>query len=208
METKTLALKIIQGLACSALCLLLLAGCAKPTKVSRLDAGEARDLSGAWNDTDSQLVSEEMIQDVLTRPWLGEFRGKNGKAPVVVVGEVNNLSHEHINVNTFVRDMERALINSGQVQAVASRQERDIVREERSDQAMNASAESAKAMGQETGADFVLTGSINTILDVLGSTQVRFYQVDLGLIDMTNNRKVWLGQKKIKKLVERSKLRY
>ena len=33
--------------------------------VSARHAGEVRDLSGAWNDTDSRLVSEEMIGDML-----------------------------------------------------------------------------------------------------------------------------------------------
>lgn len=45
---------------------LAAAGCS--TEVTRMDAGEVKDLSGAWNDTDSQQVSEEMIKDVLNRP--------------------------------------------------------------------------------------------------------------------------------------------
>jgi len=86
-----------------------LAACA--TKVERIDTEEVRDLSGNWNDTDSRLVSEEMIRDVLSRPWLNRFvRSHDGRPPVVIVGEVRNLSHEHINVNTFIADMERALI--------------------------------------------------------------------------------------------------
>ncbi|MEQ1838357.1 MAG: penicillin-binding protein activator LpoB, partial [Candidatus Nitrotoga sp.] len=125
-----------------------------------------------------------------------------------IVGEVRNLSHEHINVNTFVADMERALINSGKVKFVASSTERDEIRTERKDMDLNASEATRKAMGQEQGADFMLKGTINTIIDASGSTQVRFYQVDLTLISLVDNNKVWIGQKKIKKLVERSKLRF
>jgi penicillin-binding protein activator len=186
--------------------LLLAAGCS--TEVTRMDAGEVKDLSGAWNDTDSQQVSEEMIRDVLDRAWLGEFTRTKNRQPAVIVGEVSNLSHEHINVNTFVADMERALINSDKVQFVASSTERQEVRDERKDQDLNASEATRKAMGQEKGADFMLKGTINTIIDVSGKTQVRFYQVDLTLISLVDNRKVWVGQKKIKKLVERSNLRF
>jgi len=181
-------------------------GCS--TAVTRMDAAEVKDLSGAWNDTDSQQVSEEMIKDVLDRPWFGEFSRSQGRPPAVIVGEVRNLSHEHINVNTFVADMERALINSGKVQFVASSTERQEVREERKDQDLNASEATRKPMGQEKGADFMLKGTINTIIDAEGKTQLRFYQVDLTLISMADNRKVWVGQKKIKKLVERSNLRF
>ena len=182
------------------------AGCS--TSVTRMDAGEVKDLSGAWNDTDSQQVSAEMIQDVLERPWFGEFSQAQKRQPAVIVGEVRNLSHEHINVNTFVADMERALINSGKVQFVASSIERQGIREERKEQDIHASEATRKAMGQEKGADFMLQGSINTIIDVSGKTQLRFYQVDLTLISLVDNRKVWVGQKKIKKLVERSNLRF
>lgn len=181
-------------------------GCA--THVDRMDVEEVKDLSGAWNDTDSRLVSEEMITDVLAQRWLPEYTRKHGKEPVVIVGEINNLSHEHINLNTFVRDMERVLINSGKVQFVASRIEREDIRDERKDQDLHASAATRKAMGQELGADFMLKGTINTIIDASGRTQVRYYQVDLNLISLADNRMVWLGQKKIKKLVKRSNLRF
>lgn len=188
------------------LLVLLLGGCS--TAVTRMDAAEVKDLSGAWNDTDSQQVSDEMIRDVMGRSWLSEFSRTQKRQPAVIVGEVRNLSHEHINVNTFVSDLERAMINSDKVQFVASATEREEVRGERKDQDINASEETRKAMGQEKGADFMLKGTINTIIDASGSTQLRYYQVDLTLISLADNRKVWVGQKKIKKLVERSNLRF
>jgi hypothetical protein len=110
-------------------------------------------------------------------------------------------------VKTFVADMERALINSGRIEFVASSDERGEIREERTDQDLNASEETRNEAGQEAGADFMLTGQINTIVDVEGDEQVRYYQVDLTLISLADNRKVWLGQKKIKKFVEKGKLR-
>jgi hypothetical protein len=100
------------------------------------------------------------------------------------------------------------LINYDKVQFVASSTERQEVRDERKDQDLNASEVTRKAMGQEKGADFMLKGTINTIIDAEGKTQLRYYQVDLTLISMVDNRKVWVGQKKIKKLVERSNLRF
>ena len=179
------------------------------TKVERLDESKAVDLSGGWNDTDSRLVSQEMIQDSLSRAWLQEFQGRAGQArPTVIVGEVRNMSHEHINTQTFTLEMERALINSGKVDFVASKTERGGIRDERKDQDINAREDTRKAMGKELGADFMLTGTINTIVDPSGDTQVRFYQVNLTLISLADNRKVWVGQKDIRKLVTRSKLRF
>jgi len=183
---------------------LILAGCAS-VKVDRMDVDETVDLSGRWNDTDSRLVSEEMISDVLSRPWIDRHRSANGKDPVVIVGSVRNRSDEHINTQTFVKDLERALINAGEVEFVAGSGQRGEVREERKDQAANASEATAKAEGEELGADFMLQGSINTISDRVEGKEVKYYQVNLELIDIQSQRKAWIGEKKIKKLVKRSR---
>ena len=85
---------------------------------------------------------------------------------------------------------------------MASSDERGGLRDERLDQLRNATLDSAKSMGKEIGADFMLIGGINTIIDAAGGKSVRFYQVELELINLESNEKVWIGQKKIKKLVE------
>ena len=126
---------------------LILSACS--TSVERLDAQQQIDLSGAWNDTDSQLVAREMIEDSLSRAWISKFVKTEGKDPAVIVGRVKNLSHEHINTNTFIANMERELINSGEVQFVASSANRQEIRDERADQDLNASEATRKEMGQE-----------------------------------------------------------
>ncbi|MCB4790364.1 MAG: penicillin-binding protein activator LpoB [Elusimicrobia bacterium] len=185
-----------------------MSGCSSMPKVSRTDASEQIDVSGEWNDTDSQLVSAEMIGDVLARPWIGEFSAKKNEKPRVIVGAVLNKSHEHINTETFVADLEREVTNSGKVKFVASKEQRNEIRDERMDQAQNASMKTAKNMGQEYGADFMLKGQINTIMDEAGKVSLKYYQVELELIDMETNEKVWIGQKKIKKVVKRAKSKF
>ncbi len=188
---------------------LLMAGCASGPVVERKAVDTTIDLSGRWNDTDSRMVSEEMIKDCLNRPWLERFKIKHGgEIPTVIVGRVKNRSHEHINVQTFVKDLERALINSGQVQFVASKGERAGIREERKDMAKHASDETMKGPGQETGADFMLIGVINTIRDDIGKKAVMYYQTNLELINLASNIKVWIGENKIKKLIKKKSVKW
>lgn len=186
--------------------ILLLGGCG--TSVERISSDSQTDLSGSWNDTDSRLVAEAMIEDALSRPWYGNFRGQRGRIPSVIVGRVNNLSHELISTRTFITDMERSLINSGKVTFVASSDQRQEVRDERLDQDLNATEATRNQAGQEVGADFLMQGEINTIIDQEGKRAVKFYQVDLTMISIADNRKVWIGQKKIKKLVKKNALRF
>ena len=175
------------------------------TSVQRMDAGEVKDVSGRWNDTDSRLVAEEMISDALSRPWYSAAHSALGKNPTVIVGTVKNQSSEHINTDTFVEDLQRSLINSGKVEFVASKGERGEVRDERLDQDTNASEETRKAHGQEVGADFMLSGALNQIVDQEGGKAVVFYQTNLKLLNMKTHQIVWNGQKKLKKFVQRSK---
>lgn len=174
------------------------------TSVTRVEATKTIDISGRWNDTDSRLVAEEMIKDVLKRPWIDKFTQEHSnKQPTVIVGGVTNKSHEHINTETFINDLQRELINSGKVIFVASESEKDPVRRERIDQLKNADPNTAKELGKEIGADFILVGTINTILDEAEGIRVTYYQTDLELVNVETNAKVWMGQKKIKKVIDR-----
>ena len=186
--------------------LIILAGCGSKKTVERVEVETTIDLSGRWNDTDSRQVSEAMIVDCLNHPWISRHTvGTQGKNPIVIVGAIRNRSTEHIAIPTFVSDIERAFINSGLVSVVASAIERGELRDEKGDQSKFASLETVKAMGQELGADYMMTGQINTIEDREGGKQVTFYQTDLTLTNIQTNEKVWLGQKKIKKFIERKR---
>jgi penicillin-binding protein activator len=185
-------------------------GCART--VIRMAPEQALDLSGRWNDVDSRLVAEEMIRQSLTAThgtnWAMRFSQSNGgRPPTVIVGTIRNRTMEHIPVGTFVRDLERAFVNSAQVQVVASRAERHEVRDEREDQQEFAAPESRARLAREAGAQYMLQGDIEAIEDRRGRTSVVYYQVDLTLIDLESNAKTWVGQHEIKKLVQRPRVR-
>jgi penicillin-binding protein activator len=177
-------------------------------QVTRIDPSAVTDLSGRWNDTDSRLVANELITSSLGETWLRRYTESNaGAAPVVIVGSFRNTTMEHIPVGTFVRDLERAFVNSGAVRVVASSDERTDVRDERRDQQENARADTRARMAQESGANYMLQGDIVAIEDREGRERIIFYQVDATLVDLQSNEKVWIGQHKIKKYIEQPRIR-
>ena len=192
-------------LVCALCVSLTLFSCSSTPKVTRVDEDTQIDLSGNWNDTDSKLVADEMIADSVARPWMENFIKEKQTKPRIIVGTVLNKSDEHISTDTFVKDLERALINTSKATFVASKEERDEVRSERLDQADFSDPATVKKFGKEIGADFMLKGQINTITDSVKKTTLKYYQVELELIDIETNEKVWIGQKKIKKVVGKSK---
>jgi uncharacterized protein (TIGR02722 family) len=172
-------------------------------KVTRISENKQEDLSGRWNNTDSRLTAEEIIKECNSGKWIGDYIAKSGgKKPVVIVGFVTNKSHEHIDAETFMLDLEKSFINQGQVKLVQGGDKSNQVRSERADQQDNASQSTMKKFGLEMGADYMLQGDINSIVDSYKNKKVVYYQINLQLTDLQSNEVVWIGDKKITKYVK------
>jgi uncharacterized protein (TIGR02722 family) len=162
-------------------------------------------LSGNWNDTDIRIAAQSLVEDSLRSSWIDQFRMRKMKNPVVIVGNFLNRSSEHIDTSIIAKRYEMELINSGKVDMVADVAFRATVRDEREEQQYFASESTAKALGKEIGADFLLQGSVRTNLDQVSGKSVRTYYISAELIDIETNKKVWVGEETIKKLVKQSK---
>jgi uncharacterized protein (TIGR02722 family) len=178
-------------------------GCGPKREVQRISSDQTMDLSGRWNDTDSRMVADALVKQILNHRWLDEYKNKHeDERPVLIVGLVRNKSHEHINAETFIKDIEKAIINNGEARLVQAGNKREALRRERSDQQDFASSETAKNWGLELGADFMVHGTINSIVDTYKNEKVVYYQVNLELSNLQTNEIVWIGDKKIKKYIE------
>jgi len=172
-------------------------------KVTRVDETTQIDISGGWNNTDSRLVATEMTNTILNSPWLSNHTEKNsGKKPVVIVGMFQNKSHEHIDAETFTKDVERVFLSSEKVRLVQGGKNREELRAERADQQSNASVSTMKKFGLENGADYILQGSINSIVDAHKRRKVVYYQTNMELTNIETDEVVWIGDKKITKYVK------
>lgn len=188
------------------LALSLVAGCGPSRETTRVDSETQTDLSGRWNETDSRKVADKMVGGMLESAWLQRWTRNHEGRPTLIVGPIRNKTMQHIDEEIFIKDIERNLVNSGQVQFVAAKDERKAIRAEREDQQKRATMESAAAMAQEIGADYMVLGTISSNVqeNLEGDKVSLFYTVNLELINIEKNIKAWLGEKEIKKIVERS----
>jgi uncharacterized protein (TIGR02722 family) len=189
-------------------CAIVFSSCAT-SGVSRLDESYDEDLSGYWNDTDIRMVSEKLVGECLSSPWILDYlmSSKNMK-PTVIVGNIQNRSSEHMDTTIISKKFEMALVNSGKVTTVADFNFKDDLRAEKLDQQYNASAETAAELGEEVGANFILQGSVKFNIDQVSKTAIRTYYVDMELINIQSGQKVWLGQDTVKKKVDKSSYRF
>ncbi|MBE6349827.1 MAG: penicillin-binding protein activator LpoB [Spirochaetaceae bacterium] len=190
------------------ICCALLASCAS-SGVKRLDTETQLDLGGYWNETDVKLISETLVTECVNAQAIKNYLLQHKRQPTVILGKFRNLSDEHLDTSILAKKFEIALVNSGRVSFVASSSDRDLVRLERDDQQYNASEDTAKSLGNETGADFMLFGSVKTIVDQAKGKTLRSYIVNAELVDIETNQKVWVGENsEIRKLITRSSVRW
>ncbi len=196
---------VLKILAISSIAILVV-GCGG-REVTRTDPDTVTDLSGYWNETDAHMVADTMVTQCLSGRWLTDFLADRDRVgpehiPVIVVGGIYNESSEHINTDIFMNAIEQSLLESGDAQIAAGGDSRGEVRTEREDQTIFASPATAAAFGHEIGADFVMTGSIGSIVDEENSTRSIYYQISLELIDVETALKSWIGSLEIKKMIE------
>ena len=177
--------------------------------VKRVDAGSQIDLSGYWNDTDVRIVCEALIKDCLNSPRVDQaIMAKKGKKPVVLVGRFRNESDEHIDTAIISNIMEVTIFNSGKLDFVAGGSTRDELRAERQDQQSNASEATAAGLAKETGADFLLTGTVRTVIDKVDKKTVRAYFVNAEMSNIETNQRMWMGRNIVKKIIKRAKAKF
>jgi uncharacterized protein (TIGR02722 family) len=188
---------------------LVFSACASNPQVSRVDAETQTDLSGYWNDTDVRIVCNSLINSCLMSPRVNQFVLQKGRSPVILVDVFKNDSDEHIETSIIADTMEVTIFNSGKADFVAGGEVRERLRAERQDQQGNASEESAKSLARELGADFLLTGSVKTIVDRAGQIASRNYFVRAELTDIETNVRLWMDQNsEIKKVIKRPAVKF
>ncbi len=200
--------QLLSIVSCVGALALAATGCASSSRsVGYVKSGESgAGLSGYWSEGDAQRVVKTMMGQMLNAAWVGNFRQGQGRRPVVKLrGVIKRTDDRNVNEQYFGKQLERTLLNSGQVRVVAAAGQDDINVGERQRQARTASDESVKTEGEELGADFTLQTVINSQNDTDGRGEaIRAYLVNMELVSVESNEKVWIGEEKIVKRISQA----
>lgn len=196
---KRLAISIITVVA-----IVLLASCASSTGTSRVDSSTVIDLTGYWNETDVATVCNTVINDVMDSVRIAQFPANHdGNLPVFILGKIANKSDEHIETEIISNKLRNAIINSGKADFVASKEQKSELRDEKADQAVWANEDQAKAVANEDAADFMVQGSVRTIVQKSGNTTVRQYYLYVEIVDIETGRIIFTAEDdSIKKVIK------
>jgi len=184
---------MIKNISLLVLIIFLLLNCSSSRRITRLNEKQIAELSSRWNDTDSKLTSAAMVYDLIEKPWIENFVKETGKDPVILVGNIGNKSNEDIETSIFIKDIEHELFVNGKVKLAASADEREQWRLDNIGQQTFTS--------NETGANFLLIGTISSLLDNFEGKRHKFFKVNLELIELESNSRIWAKENQIKKSI-------
>ena len=171
----------------------------------RVDDKDDEMLSTEWNENDSRMTAEKMIKEMLGRPWLKDHMMEEGKKPIVLVADIENRTDEpYIDQVALTNDVATELINSRRVGFVDGGARKKILDEIQYHAGGAVSPKSAKRIGNQTGADYLLFGDISSFTQRLKGRMIRTYQVSLRLTHLETSEIRFMGTHKIKKKFKRS----
>ena len=179
---------------------LILTSCART--VSRVSPDQQIDLSGRWNDSDSRMVAQKMINDFLASDKFKDYSKALNKKHSIIVGLIRNKTSEHIDADNYIKKFELAIYNSGVADLVESDSFRDKLRLERAEQQDFATSNTASKWSLEQGANLMLFGEMTSETDTYNNKRVVNYVTTLFLTDIETNKRIWYGQDEIKKYIK------
>jgi uncharacterized protein (TIGR02722 family) len=187
----------------------LFLSCGSIPSVNRIPSNSLTDLSGYWNNTDVRIVCDSLIDSCLNSPRIAQFTKDKNRLPRIKIGTFKNNTDEHLDPTIIPNTMKVVITNSGRAEFVADSATQNELRVEKQDQLGNASDESAAGIGNETGADFMLTGSVKTIVDRAGLTSTRTYIVNAELTHIESSVIYWTDENsEIKKIIQQAKVKF
>lgn len=156
------------------------------------------DVSRGRTNSQAGQLAGEMIGECLSWAWVRAYRSSEGKKPVVSVGGIQDRTGTGADVQTIRDHVEAVLSRSDQVSFVAGRSSLTPAGETDVGPPDYASRDMINQIRSETGADFVLVGSISSLNQPdVGSASG--CQIHLEMINASTLAKVWGSSKKIEK---------
>lgn len=206
--------RMMNGMCMAAvICAGLISGCASENeRITRVDPMKGGiDVNSRYNATDAHQMAEQLINDLLSKPWIENARAANAGAgvnpptPKMVLGTVRNKTLDfNTDMAMVTNQVQEELINSGRVRVFAAKEIRQELRAERFDTEFADPSTVSKA-ASEIKAQFMLLGELLENVQVSGDGRTKdvYYELRLEMTDMATTEKLWIKTARSRKISER-----
>lgn len=152
-------------------------------------------LNDRWSETDMQNTVKAMVGSLLEHRVIRDAR----KPPLVMVTRLQNKTDEHIDTQSIMDMVRVELMRGGQVSFVDKEARDDVAEEYKYQDSGMVSAETKKGPGGQIGADYVINGRLDSIVQEVGRQKTVYYKITLNLTNLKTNVIEWTDNKQLRK---------
>jgi len=159
-------------------------------------------LTDEWSESDMQETVKTMVASLITHPVVTGARTR----PVVMVTQLQNKTSEHIDTQSIMDMVRVELMKSGKLAFVDKEAREDIDQEYEYQNSGRVSSDTKKGPGNQKGADFIVNGRLDSIVQEAGKEKTVYYKITLNLTSIKSGVIEWTDQKQIRKLYKKKTL--
>lgn len=190
-----LVMKLIAS--CVAVIALFSIGCGPKAFVKGTydDPNRENLLNDQWSETDMQKVVQTMVQSLVAHPSIAAAKAP----PVVMVTNLQNKTSEHIDTQSIMDMVRVELMQTGKVTFIDKEARGDISDEYNYQNSGMVSGDTKKGPGGQIGADFIVNGRLDSIVQEVGKEKTVYYKLTLNLTNLKTSVITWTNHKEIRK---------
>lgn len=152
-------------------------------------------LNDQWSETDMQNAVKDLVASMMKHPQIANAK----TPPIVMVTGLQNKTSEHIDTQSIMDKVRVELMRTGRVEFIDKEARQDIADEYNYQNSGMVSDETKKGPGGQTGADFIINGRLDSIVQEVGKDKTVYYKLTLNLTNLKTTRITWSDDKQIRK---------
>ncbi len=158
------------------------------------------------NDLFSETDMQKMVHKLVTSLSASRPIQKAQKPPVVIVTKLENKTSEHIDTQSIMDMVKVELSKTGNIAFVDKEARGDVAAEYEYDNSGMVDKSTAKGPGKQIGADYVLNGRLDQIVQEVGKDKTVYYKMTLNLTNKSTNISEWADHDQIRKIYKKRRI--
>jgi penicillin-binding protein activator len=156
-------------------------------------------MNDRWSETDMQKAVKDLVSSALRHDVVANAK----RPPIIMVTRLQNKTSEHIDTQSITDMVTVEISSSGKAQFVDKAAREDIAEEYDYQDSGTVSRETKKGKGKQVGADLILNGRIDSIVQEVGKDKSVYYKITFNMTNLSTGLIVWTDQKQIRKLFKK-----
>jgi uncharacterized protein (TIGR02722 family) len=159
-------------------------------------------LTDKWSESDMQNAVKDLVAAATANPAIAAAT----HPPIVMVTRLQNKTSEVIDTQSITDMFQVELQNSGKVAFVDKAAREDMAEEYQYQASGMVARESQKSGGGQVGADLILNGRLDSIVQEAGRDKTVYYKLTMNMTNLKTGLIVWTGQKQMRKIFKKQRV--